>query len=355
VLAPEELLSLLVDRQLLSAAAIMEGEIEVNERSSRNYNLEIRCSGAPSYFVKIATDDDTQQTLRREAALYHAIAGPAVPRLHFFDERGVLVLELLDHPEVLASYYRRVLKLPLSLAAQVGAILATLHESGAPRAAALDAAGEPFVLDLDRPSLSLYLSLSGPNLQLLGAIHDNPAYKSAIAAARAGWRANAGGLVHGDVKWENWVLSRPERRLADGRVLLSAAQLKLLDWELGGRGDSLWDVGSMLGSFLSLWAESIPALPDTPPAHVLELASLPFREVQPSIAELWESYCRGVPHARARTADVARYAGLRLLRTAFEMMQRSSVTITIALCVAQIGLNMVRDPLDAAQSLLGMA
>jgi thiamine kinase-like enzyme len=59
------------------------------------------------------------------------------------------------------------------------------------------------------------------------------------------------GIVHGDARWENFLLTSGE---APGGGL----NLRLIDWELVRRGDSLWDVSTVLAEYLRMWLTSVP-------------------------------------------------------------------------------------------------
>ena len=70
------------------------------------------------------------------------------------------------------------------------------------------------------------------------------------ATAKALAKVHACGVIHGDIKWDNFLV------LPDGGV-------RLVDWELADFGDPSWDAGSVLQGFLTSWVTSIQAPPDT--------------------------------------------------------------------------------------------
>jgi hypothetical protein len=60
-------------------------------------------------------------------------------------------------------------------------------------------------------------------------------------------------LIHGDIRPDNWVVMRDQVPIT----------LKVLDWEMSGRGDPAWDVGSACAeSILQLIRTGMSAIPD---------------------------------------------------------------------------------------------
>jgi thiamine kinase-like enzyme len=134
------------------------------------------------------------------------------------------------------------------------------------------------VLALHRPPLEALRYLSAASVELVKELQRDAAACRAMEELREGWSAVA--LVHRDVKWAN--------------CIAVGGAIKLVDWEMAGWGDPAWDIGSALA----------------------ELAARPAAAVA-----LWRAY------AAARAPDpglrdrALRFAGARLVQTAFEHAQ----------------------------------
>ena len=118
--------------------------------------------------------------------------------------------------------------------------LARLHRASA---AGLDAQDVTLpwilrVMDFDSPE-PLWNGVGGEYLRSIGQV---PGAIAALRRTRAAWKSKA--FIHGDAKLDNAI------RTSDDRYIL-------VDWELSGRGDPLWDIaGVMLQQ--SLKASSLP-------------------------------------------------------------------------------------------------
>jgi 5-methylthioribose kinase len=141
-------------------------------------------------------------------------------------------------------------------------------------------------------------------------------FRALAAAAYARYLEPRGALVHGDVQ--------------AGNVLLPPLGPKLLDAEIAHVGDPAFDVGTLL-------------------AHLL-LPALAADDVQrglPAAAAGWSAYCEAAGEAAPRHADVARYAGLEVLRRTVGAARVAAVsTREASLAAIERGERWVRTPPD---------
>jgi 5-methylthioribose kinase len=124
-------------------------------------------------------------------------------------------------------------------------------------------------------------------------------------------------LVHGDVQPAN--------------VLLAPGGPKLLDAEIAHVGDPAFDVGQLLGHLL------LPAAARGEPAAVA-----------PALRKTWASYREASgPECAVRSEDVARYAGIELLRRTLGAARLPAVASDIAsLAVVETGLRLLHEGLE---------
>lgn len=100
-------------------------------------------------------------------------------------------------------------------------------------------------------------------------------------------------IVHNDLKWDNCM------RLADGGV-------RIIDWELAGAGDPLWDVAGIVQEHLQL------ALLDSGPSRL--------RQAGASLAAFLASYLKeaGVRKSPRVETAISRLSAARLVQSALE-------------------------------------
>jgi hypothetical protein len=350
----------LIDKDLLDPSAVVSSRFTLRDISRRNCNLAITLERGPSYFVKAGVGGG-QTLLAREALAYELLLAArntlltsALPDFHGYDAAwDLLVLELLPESVDLVTYNTSRARFPIGIAVQLGSVLANLHRLGAdstgelPTALASSPAGPPGGLSLHRPHKDTLERISWAGRSLIELVQGNAALCQALDDVRSGWTQNA--FVHGDIRWTNCLVRRSPRR---------GPELKLVDWEFCGRGDPWWDVGCVFAEYLVLWVLSIPVIGQGSPDQFLPLARYPLARMQRSIRAYWEAYCR-LSHLLSRETDrylerALRYSAARLLQRATELLRTSNELSTNAVCMVQVGANILRDPGLAAERLFGL-
>jgi 5-methylthioribose kinase len=114
-------------------------------------------------------------------------------------------------------------------------------------------------------------------------LQGDPELVACADAAYARYREPRGALVHADVQ--------------AGNVLLTDSGPKLLDAEIAHVGDPAFDLGVLLAHLV------LPALAGGSPG-----------DVAPRVGPAWESYCAAHGPGHPDFAEVARYAGLEVVR-----------------------------------------
>jgi hypothetical protein len=163
-----------------------------------------------------------------------------------------------------------------------------------------------------------------------------------LSHLRRAWPAES--LIHGDLKGPNIVP-------AGDRVLL-------VDWELVQWGDPAWDLG---GVFQGVIVEEILGLELPERAGVSEAMESFGAVVAARRAELaffWEAYraARGLSPEEAGSLQerLASNTGLRLIKTAYEWCQSETRMPGRAAAILQLGINMMRQPVMATTTVLGV-
>ncbi len=181
----------------------------------------------------------------------------------------------------------------------------------------------PWILSLHRPQLDALRYLSAASIELVQLVQRDDAVRRALDGLREDHRVEA--LVHRDCKWENCIACAP-------------AGVKLVDWEMAGWGDPAFDLGSAFSDYV---------------------AHRPGRPAQPAIGRLWSAYVRarrlGAPQAAELLERSTRYAGARLLQSAFEHTQEARAAGERVAFSLRLGRELLAEPRAASAELLGIA
>lgn len=360
----------LVGRHLVDPYDIVHGGFRAEDRSRRNRSFKVRVGRGQSLLVKQADtlmDAATARTVRVEAEVLRAIAEEdALSRLRwlapaFVDAdapRGVCVTELVDPATTLTRYHQAGRRRPVfdpDAGRAAAMILATVHERG----------GQALAGGL-LPSVP-----RGPHYMLTYAAKLRPHAGDASPAIReltrhvrehATWTREADAilrlwegkkdLVHGDARWENFLLGtgEPEARMP--------LDMRLIDWELALVGDGAFDVATWFAEYFRFWA--VVARPQ----RLVDLADL---EARSTIApRRWHDQARAFWHAYARRRGLEGRAKRAALARAICYLPPLLVIVATEACKAQVDYpgssralvelsqRVHDDPVRAASSLLGI-
>lgn len=361
ILTLPDVVPYLLQRNLVSPESVVHQELTVIDASSRNQNFGVLRPNDQSYLLKQGIDPQRKKTIANEAQIYeliHSTMGKAgltqyLPRFFDYDSaRGILVIEYLSYAQNLHNYCALRGRFSKVLGAAIGDALSSLHQIRWDRQSGrieMLAHGPPGILSIHRPELEVLRDISGANVQVIKIIQRYPEFTELLDELRDEWRSEA--LIHFDFKWDNCLVTS---RTPSGRK----TRLKIVDWELAGIGDPIWDVASVLNAYLSFWILSIPITGETPPDRFFELARFPLEGMQPAIRSFWNCYVDRMSFDK-HEADVqliraVRYAAARLVQTTFEQMHTATELIGSVVCSLQLSLNILRRPKEASTHLLGI-
>lgn len=351
----------LLQRNLVTPESVVHQDLKVIDASSRNQNFGVLRPNDQSYLLKQGIDPERKKTIANEARIYELLhsrtenAGIAqyLPRFFEYDsEEGILVIEYFSYAQNLHDYCALHGRFSTGLAADIGHALSSLHkvrwdqQSGGLEMLIHQAPG---VLSIHRPDLDALRDISSANVQVTKIIQRYSEFNELLDELHHEWRSRA--LIHFDFKLDNCLVTS---RTPSGRK----TRLKIIDWELAGIGDPIWDVASVLTAYLSFWILSIPITGETSFDRFFALARFPLEGMQPAIRSFWDCYADRMSFDK-HEADVqliraVRYAAARLVQTTFEQMQTATELIGSVVCSLQLSLNILKRPKDAAMHLLGI-
>lgn len=352
----------LIARGLVTPAAIVDGDFAIVEAGRRNRNFKVLRRGEPGLFVKQIRQPEPQAvaTLEREAACYRlarevpALAPLAelMPGLVDHDPaRAVLILDLLPEGENVTEVHQRLGAFPAQIGRLLGHGLAVYH-SGLGGLLGHDgkAAGFPrqvhWILNLDPSGYAVLEQIGGASAQLVALLRQNAELPQRLATLAREWGADS--LIHGDMKWDNCLVSPgPEGEPA----------LRIVDWELADLGDAAWDVGSIIQSYYVYLLMTTPPRPGLPPDELVGRVEMRLGEVRSALRAFWQAYAeaRGfVLHASGSYLErCVRFAAARMVLTVVEHTHAQTQLTYEALAMVAASLRLLRDPGRAATALVG--
>lgn len=362
-LTAESCFNYLVGRRLLDVPALVERGIRVIEVPGRNRNFAVHSGSGRGCFVKQAPRGEigSRGPLAVEAALYTWIATDpsAAPlraacpsRLHFDPGRSILVLELLRDARTFQAFGEHAPPAAVAqLHGEVAAALAACHRLPVREDAAIAEwlpLAAPWVFDIGRPSPASLRELAPAQLHLIRALQSARDLMERLDELRAAWRPSH--LIHGDFKWSN-VLVVHDAAGAPARICL-------LDWELAQLGDPAWDVGASLHAII---AEAVlgHAFPDglTPGEASASLGAI-IPTLHATHRDVWHHYLAAAQldgaEATALLDRLPDHVAVRLIKSAYEWSQAEVQIPRRAAAILQLGINMLRQPDQARQLVLGL-
>ena len=347
----------LVGRGLLGAAQLVDGEVSVLELARRNQNLHVRTADGGGVLLKQgATRGGGPGNVAHEARVYAALAAQPwtrllegrIPRCLGFDAaRNLLAVELVPAEENLRELHARTGTTDAALAATIGETLGRLHRAGPAGADLPDDLPEVFATVL--PRLTMLHGTSTGMQDMVVALQNLGGLADGLAELQRDWRRET--VVHGDPRWDNWVVRN------DTAVHVDDPPLVLVDWEFGTLGEPGWDVGSVLGDYLAAWVLFTPELPGVRLAEGVSLSRFPIEAMRPAVAALWEAYlgARRPADPAAELTMAVRCAAAKLVQLCGERMHHSTALTATAAALLQLADHVFGDPARAASDLLGLA
>lgn len=307
---------------------VVSGAFTVHTLSRRNHNFRVR-SGTREYLVKQVRkwDADGRASLEREASVYwQARSSPNLapfaelaPQSYAWDPaNSILILEYLPwHTEL----YDLADRFSPELARLAGLAMRKFH-----RAMQLDEYRSLFPSEIPQ-ALSMHhapeedLAEESPGRrEFVRAVRNNPEFGAALDQLRDEWQAVT--VIQGDWKLDNCLIPAERDRI------------RIIDWEFAAWGDPLWDFATLLQSYWNFWVCA-------PSRYRLE-------EIRPALRAVFQGY------AEAGMAEKAvRFAGARMLQTAFERLEKAEQMTAEAVRLLQGSLNILTRPQWASEQLLG--
>jgi hypothetical protein len=331
----------LMGRGLLDRSCIVAGNVMIGSDRSRHRSYGVMCKDSRSYFVKTIQPDqpNAAETLAHEADCYLVIQTEdrlarlrdLVPNFICYDKvEKILVLELLQNAENLSAVYATEKTCSPEIASALGNAIGVYHRCGStPRSNHLRP-GKPWIANYSESNFSPRASAAISNLK---QIVKASAIDHALSELHGAWTGEL--LLHGDLKWENCLILTNESRPI----------VKMIDWEGAFLGDPLWDVGSLIQSYVMRWILSAPIEAGQPNFTKSEFA---LDMVSRATHALWAAYCSArqlsFNNAKKLLNKSVTYLASRLVQTVFERAVSTSALDSYSILLLQFAENLFINP-----------
>jgi Ser/Thr protein kinase RdoA (MazF antagonist) len=327
-LTEANVLHYLAGRGFTSFQPVVDGTFAVRNLSRRNRNFRVSCGGH-EYLVKQARKWDVagRSTLEREANFCRqARTDPRfaplrrlTPESYSYDPaNSIIIFEFLPDESPLSVAPNR---LAPEVGLLVGAAMARFHgDMGRPEFAELYSQSPPAFLQIHRWDAERLTEQPGQR-ELVRLVKRYEGFAAALEAMEAEWHPQT--LIHGDWRLDNCLVGA------------RADRIHVVDWELAGWGDPMWDVATVLQSYWNRWLSD-------PEEH-------PIAAIRPVLRAFLEGY-GATAELRARAIGLAAAC---MLQTAWEWLEKAHRMSGQAVRLAQASLNILTRPDWAAAELLG--
>ncbi|HKY06208.1 MAG TPA: phosphotransferase [Blastocatellia bacterium] len=254
----------------------------------------------------------------------------------------VIVLRLVPEPENLLRNQERLGSFSVDAAGSLGDALAIIHGRVGLRTRG-DPPREAFPLE---PPGILTAHRDGPLNQWLGQgqrrlveiVREHSTLRDSLDSLASSWRFDS--FIHGDMKFENCVLSRSDSR---GKV-----EVKIVDWELADFGDACWDVGSLVQAYL--YHRIRPSLGQRGVSLEarLENGGDQTGSMRAAVARFWQRYLAGRGMGESESRAFVERAGYcvsaRMIQMALEVMHGQPEPPPAALSLLEAGAEIITCP-----------
>ncbi|BDS09690.1 phosphotransferase family protein [Aureispira anguillae] len=349
----------LLDKGYLNVQLFMEGDYTLEHHRSRNSIFRVYQEAGTPLFVKQLVDINTENAylMQKDATAHHLIhhcdvylkARKFIPNFIGYDPSNqVLVTELFPTAKNLYEVILEHQTFSTSYAKKIAEILHSFHHP------IQEELNHNSSLQFFNQQLPWIINVGEP--QFMARHETNPVIKTILEhqdlvhnldRLRLEWKITS--LIHGDVKWVNFVLVGQEEKKEEA--------LKLIDWEIANVGDPLWDVAGVFQSYLSSWVYSYNN--GSLQHHKFsgqEYISIP--SIQSGIQAFWKNYAQLKAYSdqeeQLALNQVTRMTAARLLQTAFESNVQHPQLLPNTARIIQLCQHLFNQPEQIISDLFGL-
>jgi Choline/ethanolamine kinase len=357
-------------------------EHNVESKSAKNFNLLVTLPDRTKLFVKQERFDRHGKTageFKREWRIREFVRqfpdanqlADWLPEIASFDvENSILIVKYLDGHQNLGEFYGQENIFAPEIASSIGSIIATIHGQTINNRSYEDFFGysnsnsapkltQGMAKGLARITPEIFGAVPADGLKFFALYQRYDSLGKAIAQLNESYQPCC--LTHNDLKLNNILIATNwESTSTSPAVNYSYPQveLKLIDWERSGWGDPAFDLGTVIGSYLIIWLQSLIVSRSMAIDESLRLATIPLEVLQPSLAALTKTYVTCFPeiveHDPKFWQKVMQFAGLALIQSIQSTLQYQKAFNNTGICMLQVAKALLCNPMSSVKSVLGI-
>jgi Phosphotransferase enzyme family len=278
---------------------------------------------------------------------------------HFDRENSILVFEYLQDYRDLMDFYLKENTFPESIARQLGTVLATIHRDTYNHQEYQNSITQQqtqrntsivkiLVYNLEKITPEIFGSVPDDGLKFYALYQRYDSLGNALAELIDAFTATC--LTHDDLKLNNILLHNEWESPESGIV-------RLIDWERSAWGDPAFDLGTLIGSYLQIWLNSLVVSKSLSIEESLNLAMVPLDRVQPSIAALTRSYLAIFPQILIDRPDfvqrAVQFAGLAIIQSILAAIEYQKTLGNSGISQLQVAKSLLCRPVQSIPTVFG--
>jgi thiamine kinase-like enzyme len=350
---------------------------KIEPKVAKNFNLLVNFPNERHLLVKQEPHDrqgKSQQEFVREWRIQELVAqfpeannwSEWLPSIPFYDEENsILIVNYLKDYRNLGEFYAKENEFPVPIATSIGATIATFHRASLDsekfkefftarsQTSTYDPAANT-LRDLRRVEPEIFGQVPSDGLKFLVLYQRYDSLGKALAELSEAIEPCC--LAHNDLKlnnllipeaWENSISKDSDR-----------VPLKLIDWERSEWGDPSFDLGMLVGSYLTYWLGSLVVSKSISLDEALSMAMTPLEKIKPSLYALITSYLSNFPEILDRRPDflkrVIQFAGLSLIQVIQSNLQYQKSFNNTGICMLQVAKSLLCRPEASIKTIFGI-
>lgn len=373
LLSFQNIFDYLIQRNLCTENEKTQGKVELKQ--AKNFNLLVSLPNR-KLLVKQEPHDRQGETLgefQREwkiQALVHQFPELAPLKscisegIYFDAENSIIVFNYLEHYRDLADFYYRENRFLVEIAKQIGITLATLHRLTFNQQTQYSYAPESEKMEsilsrqggIGRIEPEIFGSVPADGLKFFALYQRYDSLGQAIDELITSVKLDC--LAHNDVKLNNFLISTDWIETDCRAVATNESVIRLIDWERADWGDPAFDLGALIGSYLTIWLSSLITSKTISIDESLRMATTPLEVLQPSIAALTIAYLETFPQVLEQRSDflkrVVQFAGLNLITVIQSTLQYQKSFGNNGICMLQVAKSLLCRPEVSMPTVFGM-
>ena len=377
LLSSKNIFDYLKQKGICSATERELGDIEL--KSAKNFNLLVSLSDRSKLLIKQERFDREGKTageFKREWRIQEFVRQFSelnnlrvwLPEILDFDaENSILIVKYLDEYQNLAEFYGQTNIFASEIASSIGSLIATIHHQTINHQDYQDffshktrdpskKSTQRLTRGLSRLKPEIFGQVPADGLKFFALYQRYDSLGKALAELNESFKPCC--LTHKDLKLNNILV--PSNQHTSTKINHSHPQveLKLIDWERSGWGDPAFDLGTLIGSYLIIWLQSLIVSRSISIDESLRLATIPLEVLQPSLAALTKTYIACFPEIVQHYPDfwqrVMQFAGWALIQSIQSTLQYQKSFNNTGICMLQVAKSLLCRPESCISSVLGI-